>query len=70
MYPNAVLYDGTVLGERVTVHANATIGQDGFGYATHAGADGVVRHEKIPTVGIVVLEDDVEIEDTAEAVEE
>ena len=61
LYPNAVLYDGTVLGERVTVHANATIGQDGFGYATHGGADGVVRHEKIPTVGIVVLEDDVEI---------
>ena len=36
--------------------ANAVIGSDGFGYATHKG-----RHEKIPQAGIVVLEDDVEI---------
>ena len=61
LYPNVALYDGTVLGDRVTVHAGSSVGQDGFGYSTHAGADGVVRHEKIPQAGWVVLEDDVEI---------
>ncbi|MBN1943653.1 MAG: UDP-3-O-(3-hydroxymyristoyl)glucosamine N-acyltransferase [Phycisphaerae bacterium] len=61
LFPNVTLYDHTVLGDRVTVHAGSSIGQDGFGYATHKGADGVVRHEKIPPAGYVVLEDDVEI---------
>lgn len=61
LYPNVTLYDGTVLGDRVTVHAGSSIGQDGFGYATHKGTDGVVRHEKIPPAGNVILEDDVEI---------
>jgi len=61
LYPNVVLYDGCILGDRVTVHANSSIGQDGFGYATHAGEDGVVRHEKIPQAGWVELGDDVEI---------
>lgn len=61
LYPNVVLYDGCELGERVTIHAGSSIGHDGFGYATHAGDDGVVRHEKIPHAGRVVLEDDVEI---------
>ena len=56
LYPNVVLYDGTVLGERVTVHACSVIGEDGFGYATHAG-----RHEKIPQAGWVEIADDVEI---------
>ena len=61
LYPNVVIYDGCLLGDRVTVHANSSIGQDGFGYATHADADGVVRHEKIPQAGWVELGDDVEI---------
>lgn len=56
LYPNAVVYDRCVLGDRVTLHANTVIGQDGFGYATHGGA-----HHKIPQVGIVVVEDDVEM---------
>ena len=56
IYPNVVLYDGTILGERVTIHAGAVIGQDGFGYATHAG-----KHEKIPQAGWVEIGDDVEI---------
>ena len=55
-YPNAVIYDGCRIGNRVIVQANATVGQDGFGFATHKGA-----HHKIPQVGTVVLEDDVEI---------
>ncbi|MGA3066755.1 MAG: LpxD N-terminal domain-containing protein, partial [Tepidisphaeraceae bacterium] len=56
LYPNAVVYDDCVLGDRVTLHAGAVVGQDGFGYATHKG-----EHHKIPTVGNVILEDDVEI---------
>lgn len=56
IYPNAVIYDECTLGDRVTVHACAVIGQDGFGYATHKG-----EHHKIPQVGNVIIEDDVEI---------
>jgi UDP-3-O-[3-hydroxymyristoyl] glucosamine N-acyltransferase len=56
LYANAVIYNDCVLGDRVIVHAGAAIGQDGFGYATHKGV-----HHKIPQVGNVVLEDDVEI---------
>jgi UDP-3-O-[3-hydroxymyristoyl] glucosamine N-acyltransferase len=56
LYPNVVVYDRCVLGNRVTLHANTVVGHDGFGYATHGG-----RHHKIPQVGIVVIEDDVEL---------
>ncbi len=56
LYPNVTLYDGTILGNRVTIHAGSSIGHDGFGYATYRG-----KHEKIPQVGWVELEDDVEI---------
>jgi UDP-3-O-[3-hydroxymyristoyl] glucosamine N-acyltransferase len=56
LYPNAVIYDDCVVGDRVIIHANASIGQDGFGFATNGGV-----HHKIPQVGNVVLEDDVEI---------
>ncbi len=56
LYPNVVIYDGCVIGDRVTVHAGSVIGQDGFGYATHRG-----EHHKIPQVGNVVVESDVEI---------
>lgn len=56
LYPNVVIYDGCRLGDRVTLHAGCVIGQDGFGYATHAGA-----HHKIPQAGGVVIEDDVEL---------
>ena len=56
IHPNVTLYDGCILHDRVSVHAGTSIGQDGFGYATHGG-----RHEKIPQAGWVELEDDVEI---------
>lgn len=55
-YPNAVIYDGCVVGHCVIVHSNASVGQDGFGFATHKGI-----HHKIPHIGRVILEDDVEI---------
>ena len=56
LHPNVVVYEDCVIGDRVTIHANASIGQDGFGFATHEGV-----HHKIPQVGNVVIEDDVEI---------
>jgi len=56
LYPHVTLYEGTILGDRVIIHGGAVIGADGFGYAR----DGA-RYVKIPQVGCVVLEDDVEI---------
>lgn len=56
VYPNAVVYDGTQIGDRVIIQANASVGHDGFGFATHQG-----QHHKIPQIGCVILEDDVEI---------
>jgi len=56
LFANVTVYDECILGNRVTLHAGCVIGQDGFGYATHQG-----RHHKIPQVGHVVVEDDVEM---------
>ncbi len=56
LYPQVVVYDGTEIGRRVIVHAGAVIGSDGFGYAADQG-----QHVKIPHIGRVVIEDDVEI---------
>ena len=50
------VYDRCTIGHRVAIHANSVIGQDGFGYATHAGA-----HHKIPQAGNVIIGDDVEL---------
>ena len=55
-YPNVVIYEDCVIGSRVIIHSNASIGQDGYGFATHDG-----RHHKIPQIGRAVIEDDVEI---------
>jgi UDP-3-O-[3-hydroxymyristoyl] glucosamine N-acyltransferase len=56
LYPNAVVYDDCILGDRVILHAGAVVGTDGFGFSTHKGV-----HHKIPQVGNVIVEDDVEI---------
>jgi UDP-3-O-[3-hydroxymyristoyl] glucosamine N-acyltransferase len=56
LYPNAVVYDDCVLGDGVILHAGAVVGADGFGYATVLG-----EHYKIPQIGNVVIENDVEI---------
>ena len=56
LYPNVVIYDDTVIHDRVTIHANTTIGEDGLGYAPYEG-----RWVKIPQIGCVEIEDDVEI---------
>jgi len=56
VYPNVTAYPGTVLHDRVIVQAGAVLGGDGFGYVFAQGA-----HQKIPHIGGVVLEADVEI---------
>ena len=56
LYPNAVVYHGCRLGSRVTLHAGCVIGADGFGFAPTANG-----YDKIPQIGIVTIEDDVEI---------
>ncbi len=56
LYANVTVYHDCRVGDRCTLHAGAVIGADGFGFApTPEG------YEKIPQIGITVLEDDVEI---------
>ena len=57
IYPGAVIYHDTRIGRNCVIHANAVIGSDGFGFAPTE--DGSYR--KIPQLGNVVLEDEVEI---------
>ncbi len=56
LYPNTTVYHGCKIGNRVTIHAGSVIGSDGFGFAPTP--DG---YSKIPQIGIVTIEDDVEI---------
>ena len=56
IYPQVSIRERLSLGARVIVHPGAVIGSDGFGYASVAGV-----HHKIPQVGTVQIEDDVEI---------
>lgn len=56
LYPQVSIYHSVVLGEAVIVHANSVIGGDGYGYAQFEG-----RHEKVPQIGTVRIERDVEI---------
>ncbi len=56
IYPNVVIREKSEIGNEVIIHSGTTIGSDGFGYAAK---DGV--HHKIPQVGRVVIEDNVEI---------
>ena len=56
LYPNVTIYQGCKIGNRCILHAGCVIGADGFGFAPTP--DG---YEKIPQIGIVTIEDDVEI---------
>jgi UDP-3-O-[3-hydroxymyristoyl] glucosamine N-acyltransferase len=56
IHPRVVIEDRCRIGDRCIIHSGTVVGADGFGFAT---VDGV--HHKVPQVGIVVLEDDVEI---------
>ncbi len=56
IHPHAILYENTVVGNRCAIHAGSVVGADGFGYLpTPKG------QLKVPQVGNVVIEDDVEI---------
>ncbi|MEE2623317.1 MAG: UDP-3-O-(3-hydroxymyristoyl)glucosamine N-acyltransferase [Verrucomicrobiota bacterium] len=56
IYQNASVREGCILGDRVILQPGAVIGSDGFGYEFSDD-----RHQKVPQLGIVVLENDVEI---------
>jgi UDP-3-O-[3-hydroxymyristoyl] glucosamine N-acyltransferase len=58
IYPRVTIYAGTTLGDHVIVHAGAVLGSDGFGYVRDSKSG---RYEKFPQVGMLVVEDDVEI---------
>ena len=56
VYPNVTIRENVKIGDRVIIHPGCVIGTDGFGYAqTKEG------HEKIPQIGDVIIEDDVEL---------
>jgi UDP-3-O-[3-hydroxymyristoyl] glucosamine N-acyltransferase len=55
-FPNVVVRERITIGSRVVIHAGAVIGSDGFGYRWNGR-----EHQKIPQIGTVVIEDDVEI---------
>ena len=56
IYPHVTIYDECQIGKNVTIHAGSVIGADGFGFAPNQEG-----YEKIPQIGIVIIEDDVEI---------
>jgi UDP-3-O-[3-hydroxymyristoyl] glucosamine N-acyltransferase len=57
LYPNVVLYEDTQVGDRVIIHAGTVLGGDGYGFVPQAED----HPQKIPQIGRVVIEDDVEI---------
>jgi len=56
LYANVTLMEGTQLGDRVTLHSGVVLGSDGFGFA-----QGETGPEKVPQMGRVMVESDVEI---------
>jgi len=56
IFPNVTIYQGCRVGNDVTIHAGVVIGADGFGFAPNTEG-----YDKIPQIGIVIIEDNVEI---------
>ena len=56
LYSNVTVREGVTIGNRVIIHPGTVIGSDSFGFLQHDG-----RHHKIPQIGTVVIEDDVEL---------
>lgn len=56
IHPNVTIREGVHIGQRVTIHSGSVIGSDGFGFAPYKG-----KYHKIPQVGGVIIEDDVEL---------
>ena len=57
LYPGVKVYEGCLIGRNCILHAGAVIGADGFGFMPNAAGG----FDKIPQLGNVVIEDDVEI---------
>jgi UDP-3-O-[3-hydroxymyristoyl] glucosamine N-acyltransferase len=57
IHPNTSIMDGTIIGSNVTIHSGSCVGADGFGYVKERSG----KRRKIPQVGIVIIEDNVEI---------
>ena len=57
LYPNVTVYRRCLIGSRVTLHAGVVVGSDGFGFANPG-----IENRKVPQVGIVQIDDDVEIQ--------
>jgi UDP-3-O-[3-hydroxymyristoyl] glucosamine N-acyltransferase len=56
LFPHVSVYSQVQIGKRVRIHSGTVIGADGFGYVFDAG-----RHLKVPQIGNVIIQDDVEI---------
>jgi UDP-3-O-[3-hydroxymyristoyl] glucosamine N-acyltransferase len=56
LHPNVTVLDHCRIGDRVVIWSGAVIGKDGFGFLQREG-----RHVRIPQIGTVIIEDDVEI---------
>jgi UDP-3-O-[3-hydroxymyristoyl] glucosamine N-acyltransferase len=56
IFPHVTIREGIVIGSRVVIHAGSVLGSDGFGYRWDGS-----KHAKIPQIGTVIIEDDVEI---------
>ena len=56
IYPRVVVRERCIIGNNCIIHSGTVIGSDGFGFSTVAGV-----HHKIPQIGIVQIDDDVEI---------
>jgi UDP-3-O-[3-hydroxymyristoyl] glucosamine N-acyltransferase len=57
VYPNVTIREDSIIGDRVIIHSGTVIGSDGFGYTPDENG----RQIKIPQIGNVILEDDVEL---------
>ncbi|MCR5077044.1 MAG: UDP-3-O-(3-hydroxymyristoyl)glucosamine N-acyltransferase [Prevotella sp.] len=58
IYPNVSIYHGCKIGNNVIIHSGSVIGADGFGFAPNAATN---SYDKIPQIGTVTIEDNVEI---------
>jgi UDP-3-O-[3-hydroxymyristoyl] glucosamine N-acyltransferase len=56
LHPNVTVYDRIQIGRRVIIHSGSVVGADGFGFVSHES-----RQMKVPQVGTVIIEDDVEL---------
>ena len=61
LYPNVTVREDCQVGARVILHASCVVGSDGFGFAFDAEGERGPEHYKVPQVGIVRIEDDVEV---------